>query len=95
MLRVHSYSYTRAYLHIHAYICVTYAYHSSRRTQFGEAIALYFLFLLTYTKFLTAISLLGVLFYIFGNPYSTLYSTLLLVWRVLTNLRTGNLDRRR
>ena len=50
--------------------------------QFGEAVALYFLFLQGYTKFLIFISAAGVAFYTFGQPYSTLYSSILLVWAV-------------
>ena len=50
--------------------------------QFGEAIALYFLFLQGYTKFLVFISAVGVYFYFRGAPYSTTYSTILLVWSV-------------
>jgi anoctamin-10 len=48
--------------------------------QFGEAVALYFSFLHTYTHFLIFPSVLGALFYFLGSPYSLIYSLLLLVW---------------
>lgn len=52
------------------------------REQFGEAVALYFAFLASYTKFLIFISAAGALFYFFAVPYSTLFSSILLVWSV-------------
>lgn len=52
------------------------------REQFGEAVALYFAFLASYTRFLVLISAAGGLFYFFAAPYSTLYSSVLLVWSV-------------
>jgi hypothetical protein len=53
-----------------------------RHLQFGEAVAFYFQFLASYTKFLTFISAAGVLFYFFAVPYSTFFSSALLVWAV-------------
>lgn len=53
------------------------------REQFGEAVALYFAFLASYTKFLIFISVAGVFFYFFAAPYSTLFSSILLVWSVV------------
>jgi anoctamin-10 len=50
------------------------------RDQFGESVALYFSFLSGYTKFLFVPSALGVLFYLFGTPYSGAYSIALVVW---------------
>ena len=50
--------------------------------QFGESIALYFSFLSTYTKALIGVSALGVGFYFLAEPYSTLYSTLLVLWSI-------------
>ncbi|KAI0761839.1 DUF590-domain-containing protein [Trametes elegans] len=52
------------------------------REQFGEAVALYFHFLSFYTKHLVFISAVGVFFYFFSLPYSTWYSSILLVWSV-------------
>ncbi|KAI0333946.1 DUF590-domain-containing protein [Cubamyces sp. BRFM 1775] len=52
------------------------------REQFGEAVALYFHFLSFYTKHLLFISAVGVLFYFISLPYSTLYSSILLLWSV-------------
>ncbi|KAF9236909.1 calcium-activated chloride channel-domain-containing protein [Melanogaster broomeanus] len=53
------------------------------RDQFGESIALYFFFLTAYTRALMFPSLLGIVFYFFGTPYSALYSTLLFIWSVV------------
>ncbi|EIN09636.1 DUF590-domain-containing protein [Punctularia strigosozonata HHB-11173 SS5] len=50
------------------------------REQFGEAVALYFSFLHTYTHFLIFPAAIGVLFYFLGAPYSLAYSILLVVW---------------
>ena len=50
--------------------------------QFGDSIALYFNFLSFYTKHLIFISAAGVLFYFFSPPYSTLYSSFLLLWSI-------------
>ncbi|CAL1715387.1 unnamed protein product [Somion occarium] len=52
------------------------------KEQFGESVALYFSFLSTYTKALLGISALGAGFYFFAAPYSTLYSTLLVLWAI-------------
>ncbi|EJF64021.1 hypothetical protein DICSQDRAFT_100582 [Dichomitus squalens LYAD-421 SS1] len=52
------------------------------RKQFGDSVALYFHFLSFYTKHLVFISATGVLFYFFAPPYSTLYSSLLLLWSI-------------
>lgn len=52
------------------------------REQFGEAVALYFAFLSAYTKFLIFISGAGAAFYFLAIPYSTLYSTLLVLWAI-------------
>ncbi|KAI0369810.1 DUF590-domain-containing protein [Pilatotrama ljubarskyi] len=52
------------------------------REQFGEAVALYFHFLSFYTKHLLFIAVVGVLFYFFSMPYSTLYSSILLLWSI-------------
>ncbi|KAI0831862.1 DUF590-domain-containing protein [Trametes gibbosa] len=53
------------------------------RQQFGEAVALYFHFLSFYTKHLLFISGVGVYFYFFSLPYSTWYSSILLLWSVV------------
>ncbi|OCH96405.1 DUF590-domain-containing protein [Obba rivulosa] len=50
------------------------------RDQFGEAVALYFSFLAFYTRFLLVISLVGAGFYFIAAPYSTLYSSILVLW---------------
>ncbi|THG98283.1 hypothetical protein EW026_g3880 [Hermanssonia centrifuga] len=52
------------------------------KEQFGEAIAMYFTFLAAYTKFLVFISAVGTWFYFFASPYSTLYSSILMLWSV-------------
>ncbi|KAI0718077.1 DUF590-domain-containing protein [Cerioporus squamosus] len=52
------------------------------REQFGEAVAIYFHFLSFYTKHLLFISAVGVGFYFFALPYSTLYSSILLLWSI-------------
>lgn len=44
--------------------------------------ALYFAFLSAYTKFLIFISGAGAAFYFLAIPYSTLYSTLLVLWAI-------------
>ncbi|KAF8120707.1 calcium-activated chloride channel-domain-containing protein [Boletus edulis] len=53
------------------------------RDQFGDSIALYFFFLTAYTRALIFPSVLGVLYYFFGTPYSVVYSTLLFIWSVV------------
>ncbi|KAH9947024.1 DUF590-domain-containing protein [Amylocystis lapponica] len=55
----------------------------SIKDQFGEAIALYFSFLSFYTKFLVFISAAGVYFYFYGQPYSPVYSSILLLWSIV------------
>lgn len=52
------------------------------RAQFGESVALYFSFLSTYTKALIGISVLGTGFYFAAEPYSQVYSTLLVLWSI-------------
>ena len=51
--------------------------------QFGDSVALYFFFLTAYTRALMFPSVLGVLFYFYGTPYSVTYSTLVFVWSVV------------
>ncbi|RDB23782.1 hypothetical protein Hypma_008903 [Hypsizygus marmoreus] len=53
------------------------------REQFGDAVALYFAFLASYTKALVFPAVLGVFFYFFGTPYSPTYSTLVFIWSVI------------
>lgn len=55
---------------------------SADPSQFGEAVAIYFHFLSFYTKHLLFISAVGIGFYFFGVPYSTLYSSILLLWSI-------------
>ncbi|KAI0028887.1 calcium-activated chloride channel-domain-containing protein [Vararia minispora EC-137] len=50
------------------------------RSQFGEDIAFYFAFLVSYTRFLLPIALLGVLCFQLGRAYSATYSGLLCLW---------------
>ncbi|KAI1793434.1 calcium-activated chloride channel-domain-containing protein [Ganoderma leucocontextum] len=52
------------------------------RQQFGDTVALYFNFLSVYTKHLIFISAAGILSYFFSPPYSTLYSSFLLLWSI-------------
>ncbi|KAG2126233.1 calcium-activated chloride channel-domain-containing protein [Suillus clintonianus] len=53
------------------------------RDQFGDSVALYFFFLTAYTRALIFPAALGAIFYLCGNPYSALYSTLLLLWSIV------------
>ncbi|TFK66243.1 DUF590-domain-containing protein [Pluteus cervinus] len=50
------------------------------REQFGDAVALYFAFLSSYTSWLIFPAVLGFLTHIFSTPYSPVYSLLLLLW---------------
>ncbi|KAG2111424.1 calcium-activated chloride channel-domain-containing protein [Suillus cothurnatus] len=52
------------------------------RDQFGDSVALYFFFLTAYTRALIFPAALGVIYYLFGRPYSASYSTLLLLWSI-------------
>ncbi|KAI9440392.1 DUF590-domain-containing protein [Lactarius indigo] len=53
------------------------------RTQFGEAVALYFAFLSSYTRALLFISVAGLANFYFGRAYSILYSSLLFIWSLV------------
>lgn len=53
------------------------------RMQFGDAVALYFAFLASYTHNLIFISVAGLLTYYFGHAYSIVYSSLLFLWSVV------------
>ncbi|KZP13192.1 DUF590-domain-containing protein, partial [Athelia psychrophila] len=55
---------------------------SSIRAQFGDSVALYFTFLSVYFKALAFPSVLGIVFWYRGEPYSALYSHLLVLWSV-------------
>ena len=52
------------------------------RFQFGDSVALYFSFLSAYTRALLFPSILGLIFYLFDDPYSPIYSSLLLLWSI-------------
>ena len=52
------------------------------RDQFGDAIALYFAFLSSYTSFLIAPAILGLAAHFFLPPYSPIYSILLSIWSI-------------
>jgi anoctamin-10 len=51
--------------------------------KFGEAVALYFAFLNSYTRALLFISVAGLVNYYFGHAYSLLYSSLLFLWSLV------------
>lgn len=51
--------------------------------QFGDSVSLYFKFLHSYTRALIFPAILGASFYLFGSPYSPLYSTILLLWSII------------
>jgi hypothetical protein len=51
--------------------------------QFGEAVALYFAFLASYTHSLIFISVVGLLAHYLGHAYSIIYSSLLFLWSVI------------
>ncbi|THH17844.1 hypothetical protein EW146_g3059 [Bondarzewia mesenterica] len=53
------------------------------RSQFGEAVAFYFCFLISYTRFLMMISLAGFGCFLFGHAYSVIYSSVLFLWSVV------------
>lgn len=50
--------------------------------KFGESVALYFAFLSSYTQSLIYIAALGTGFYLLQMPYSSIYSTLLVLWSI-------------
>ena len=52
------------------------------RLQFGEAVALYFAFLASYTHNMVFISVVGLITHYFGHAYSIIYSSLLFVWSI-------------
>ena len=52
------------------------------RLQFGEAVALYFAFLASYTHNLVFISVVGLITHYFGHAYSIIYSSLLFLWSI-------------
>jgi len=53
------------------------------RFQFGEAVALYFAFLASYTHSLIFISVVGLITSFFGHAYSITYSSLLFLWSIV------------
>ncbi|KAJ7483438.1 calcium-activated chloride channel-domain-containing protein [Mycena latifolia] len=53
------------------------------REQFGDSVAMYFSFLHSYTQALVFPAVLGVLFFLFGSPYSPIYSILIVLWSVV------------
>ncbi|SRR6266404_2832990 len=56
---------------------------SLRGFKFGEAVALYFAFLYSYTRALFFISVVGLAIFCLGYAYSSLYSSLLFLWSLV------------
>ena len=52
------------------------------RDQFGDSLAYYFAFLASYTHFLTAPAVLGIIAHFLLPPYSPIYSILLCLWSI-------------
>ncbi|KAF8586456.1 DUF590-domain-containing protein [Ramaria rubella] len=52
------------------------------RDEFGEAVALYFAFLSSYTQALFFPSAIGILFWALSSPYSPWYSAILTIWSI-------------
>jgi hypothetical protein len=53
------------------------------KDQFGEAVALYYSFLSSYARALVFPAFIGVAFWKFENPYSPVYSVLVVIWSVI------------
>lgn len=53
------------------------------KSQFGEAVALYYSFLSSYATALVFPTLVGLAFWKFEQPYNPIYSILVLVWSVI------------
>jgi anoctamin-10 len=53
------------------------------KEQFGEAVALYYSFLSSYATALVFPAFVGVAFWKFENPYSPVYSVLVVIWSVI------------
>ncbi|KAJ7780074.1 calcium-activated chloride channel-domain-containing protein [Mycena maculata] len=53
------------------------------REQFGDAVAMYFSFLHSYSQALVFPAVLGVIFFFFGSPYSPVYSVLIVLWSIV------------
>lgn len=53
------------------------------KEQFGEAVALYYSFLSSYARALVFPAFVGVAFWKFENPYSPIYSILVVIWSVV------------
>ncbi|KAI0630727.1 DUF590-domain-containing protein [Trametes polyzona] len=82
VLLLHDHSFNEAWIRAWTTRQLGFVKFDKIREQFGEAVALYFHFLSFYTKHLVFISAVGVFFYFFSLPYSTWYSSILLLWSV-------------
>jgi hypothetical protein len=64
------------------YVLLSRATRLPSRLQFGEAVALYFAFLASYTHNMVFIAVVGLITHYFGHAYSIIYSSLLFVWSI-------------
>ncbi|KIY44981.1 DUF590-domain-containing protein [Fistulina hepatica ATCC 64428] len=83
MAALHDRDYNHAWIHTWTHHHVGATQIDNTREQFGDAVALYFAFLHSYTRALIFPTVLGLFFYFFGDPYSPVYSLLLLIWSIV------------
>ncbi|TFY71282.1 hypothetical protein EVG20_g1738, partial [Dentipellis fragilis] len=83
VMALHDSEFNKVWLHSIAKRQVGYEQLDTIRSQFGETVAFYFAFLVSYTNALAFISSAGLAFHYLGHPYSAVYSSVLFTWSIV------------
>ncbi|KAF7313350.1 hypothetical protein HMN09_00490600 [Mycena chlorophos] len=83
ILTLHDKDFNQHWIHAWTHSSILSVRQERVREHFGDSIALYFFYLHSYTHSLIFPAALGLVFFLFGTPYSPTYSILLVLWSII------------